>query len=295
MTNITTKPILIPDINMATVNMICMQYDIPYSAVQNRLNYYKEEFAKESIVPKNKSEFESMFPDTTQFVWNKNRDGSVGYMFTNAAYVSIKFGKTKLLSEHAVNRLIGILNTDGRKNNNPNINRDKTQNKSQPKVATVKSKIIFDTEEEEVLCLNLAKAYSSGELMNVISAAMALDEYRKRVIFDLKNKLSESEQSSLMPWTSRGSAKRLVNRLSEIRGEKPIRIWESVYYKIIHDHGIPLEDRRKRPLINGLKDEEWPIFYQAFIDICKEKYMDAERIMRVAGIDTNGLTVVTKC
>lgn len=294
MTNIITKPILIPDINMATVNMICMQYDIPYSAVQNRLNYYKEEFAKESIVPKNKSEFESMFPDTTQFVWNKNRDGSVGYMFTNAAYVSIKFGKTKLLSEHAVNRLIDILNTDGRKNNNPNINRA-NKKKDTTKIVTPKSKIIFDTEEEEVLCLNLAKAYSSGELINVISAAMALDKYRKRVIFELKNKLSEAEQSSLMPWTSRGSAKRLVNRLSEICGERPIRIWESVYYKIIHEYNIPLEGRGKRPLINGLKDEEWHVFYQAFTDICKEKYMDAERIMKVAGIDTSGLAVVTKC
>lgn len=292
MVNITTKPILIPSINMATINMLCMQYDIPYATLQNRINYYKDEFENEFITPKSKAEFEALFPETTQFVWNKNTDGSFGYMFTNAAYASIKFGRTKLYSEKAVNDILRHVNEDGRKRNRPQ-NRPKSTQSVENVKAT--SKIQFDSEEEETLCLNLAKAYASGELMNVISAAMALDEYRKVTINGLKEKLHESEKTNLIPWTNRSTAKRLVNRLSEICGERPVRIWETIYYRIVHEYNIPLENRNKRPLINGLKDEEWSIFYQAFIDICKDRYMDAERIIRVSGIDIRGLMLTTKC
>ena len=109
--NDAVNPIVIPGIRRATIRMISEQYIIPYSKLSNRFNYYKDQF--DVITPITKHDFESMLAKDIQFVC-KTEHGQTGYLFTNAAFASIKFKYTPLISEQDIPKLIKLCTEDGR-------------------------------------------------------------------------------------------------------------------------------------------------------------------------------------
>lgn len=281
--DLSAKPILIPGINMATLRMLSDQYNIPYSKLSSHLNYYKDDFGNDTKLVKSFQEFEEELGLFGVMFVTESAKQTKKYLFENAAYVSIRPGKTKLLSEKAVEQLINLFGMDGRKRNKPPI-----------RTKIDKPEVISNDSEEEKLCLNLAKAYKSGVAMNVIVAALALDEYRRKVITDLTNQLDGIQTSNHLHWTAKASADRLVGRLSGIIYERKTNVWNMIFYRIIHKYGIPLESRGKGFLINNLKDEEWHLFYQAFYDICKERFINFQQILDADEIDSVGLSAVIK-
>lgn len=293
MENVTAKPILIPGINRASIAMLSQQYGLDRVLLSNRYNYYKDEFRDSVVTVDSEKDFESMLPPEVQFVVNHKRgSGAAEYLFTNCAHFRLIPGRTVLFSETAVNKLLELSTMDSKRGK-------KTGTRSEPsgtpgKSRAEKPKQEFSSEEEERLCLNLAKAYKSGEPVNVLTAAMALDSYRQRSIAELEEKLNESDNRNRLHWTNRATSRKLVSALSEILGEKVKSIQSMLYYRLIHDYSIPLEERGKKPLINGLKDEEWYLLYQSFADICREKYLNTEQVMAKAGVDTKGLSIMLK-
>lgn len=296
-TNETRNLILIPGIRRATIKMISEQYKIPYAKLSNRYNWNKKQFEGEVIIPKTKEEFENMIDDKIQFVC-KSEHGMTGYLFTNAAFASIKFGATPLFSEKAAKNLIEMSNKDNRGCKKSSVSKPKPEKiekkvDKKPVEEPVQSPIqtdIFDTQEEELLIGNLAKAFKSGETMNMLTAALALDEYRKREIKELKS----TTQKSAMSWANRASAEKVASMLGYATNESKYEAWCRIYDGLLNDYNVDLRARGKRPLINGLKDTEWHLFYQVFYDICRAKYLDSSHILEDAGIDISGLSVVIK-
>lgn len=310
-TNETRNLILIPGIRRATIKMISEQYKIPYAKLSNRYNWNKKQFEGEVIIPKTKEEFENMIDDKIQFVC-KSEYGMTGYLFTNAAFASIKFGSTPLFSEKAAKDLIEMSNKDNRGHKKSSVSKpkpEKIEKKAEEvvldfdvpdKEGTNTGKLhvevpiaqtdIFDTQEEELLIGNLAKAFKSGETMNMLTAALALDEYRRREIKELK----ATTQKSAMSWTNRASAEKVASMLGYATNESKYEAWCRIYDCLLNDYNVDLRARGKRPLINGLKDTEWHLFYQVFYDICRAKYLDSSHILEDAGIDISGLSVVIK-
>lgn len=307
------NPIVIPGIRRATITMISEQYHIPYDRLMNTIHNHKVLY--DIVYPKSKEEFESMIAENIQFVCKSDRSGNVGYLFTNAAFANIKFGRTPLISARDIPKLVQYCSEDhrGRKkkangadmpNAKPKSNTDVEINKKVekdnvvalkdiPKLLTMPSSEepktdIFDSSEEETLLLNFAKAFKSGEIMNLMTAALALDSYRQREISELKSNNAENYIS----WTSPLSAEKVVGVLSTALQETKYQAWCRIYDTLMNDYGIDLRARAKRPLINGLKEAEWHLLYQAMSDICKSKYIDLRLVLADAGIDTTGLSVM---
>lgn len=298
MENVTSEPILIPGIRRATIRMLSEQYHIPYAILSNRYHYYKDNFSDDdAVIPKTKEEFEAMLPPDVQFAFGKKTKGTLRYIFDNAAYLSFKPGNTPLFSEKAVRRLIELCSEEH--NAKKGIRKDKAADEAKPKSAETQkrskcSKPEFENKEEEALCLRLAKAYRSGDNANTLLAALALDSYRQRTIQELTKMLEEENAQAKTPWTSRMTGNKLASFLSEVTGIRKKDVWIMIYNKLMYEYNIPLTERNKSPLISGLKDNEWYLFYQAFTDICKEKYLNVEQIMKKSDIDTRGLSLVVK-
>lgn len=307
-----TNPIVIPGIRRATITMVSEQYRIPYDKLMNAIYSHKDLY--DIVYPKSKEEFESSLADNIQFVCKTDRSGNVGYLFTNAAFANIKFGRTPLISARDIPKLVewctkdhrgrkkkaDVKDTPNTKSNTAEIDKKVAKDnvvalKDIPKLLTTPSQEepktdIFDSSEEETLLLNFAKAFKSGEIMNLMTAALALDSYRRREIAELKT----NDTENYISWTSPLSAEKVVGILSTALQETKYQTWCRIYDTLMNDYGIDLRSRAKRPLVNGLKDTEWHLFYQAMSDICKSKYIDLRLVLADAGINTTGLSVLVK-
>ena len=319
-----TNPIVIPGIRRATITMVSEQYRIPYDRLANAIHNHKDLY--DIAYPKSKEEFESSLADNIQFVCKADRSGNVGYLFTNAAFANIKFGRTPLISARDIPKLVQWCGEEhrGRKKkmneedmSNTKSNTDILQQNCDKVAAEINKKAekdgvvvlkdmpnpltipipeepktdIFDSNEEETLLLNFAKAFKSGEIMNLMTAALALDSYRQREIAALK---ANDAENNYISWTSPLSAEKVVGVLSTALQETKYQTWCRIYDVLMNDHGIDLRVRAKRPLVNGLKESEWHLLYQAMSDICKSKYIDLRLVLADAGINTTGLSVMVK-
>lgn len=287
-----TAPIVIPGIRRCTMRMLSEQYNIPEHKISNRYTWHKDELKDEVIVPTSREEFEKMVGDKVDFICKPGRSGSVGYLFTNAAFASISFGKTLLFSEKGSRRLVELANTDTRKGR---PKKEKPASEDKPKTDIPKNVSVseeFDSPDEERMLLNLAKAYKSGEIMNVLSAALALDEFRKSEIKDLKDKVDNAR--NYIPWTEHRSTNAAINALSEITEIQKYELWCHFYDKLMNDYNIDLRGRNKKPLINGLRTDEMYKFYQVFVDICQQRFLNIERVFNKAGINVSGLSIMVK-
>lgn len=311
------NPIVIPGIRRATITMVSEQYRIPYDRLANAIHSHKDLY--DIVYPKSKEEFESSLADNIQFVCKADRSGNVGYLFTNAAFANIKFGRTPLISEHDIPKIVNYCHTEhrGRKKSVKPKDESKTELpealkfkiekaekdateklkkdgvllvKDIPNPIAPETNDIFDSNEEETLLLNFAKAFKSGEIMNLMTAALALDSYRQREIATLKT----NDAENYISWASPLSAEKVVGVLSTALQETKYQTWCRIYDVLMNDYGIDLRARAKRPLVNGLKEAEWYLFYQAVSDICKSKYIDLRLVLADAGINTTGLSVMVK-
>lgn len=149
----------------------------------------------------------------------------------------------------------------------------------------------FESDDEKLLCLNLAKAYASGDTMKLLNAALNIDRFRQMQIKSLKqeNKSLKKELDNAIGWNERASVSRIIKTLSSIMKENQKDIYSSIYYKLTTEYKLPLEERGKYPLINGVKQEEWPLVYKAISVFCSDRYLDTKRIFDAAGVDTLGL------
>lgn len=277
----TIKPITIPHIRRATMGMIASQYSIPYETLARRYRKHKDEFTNDTVLIKSFDQFENMLPPEIQFA-SKKEHGITNYMFANAAYAGITPGKTILFSENGIRHLIELASTQEKRGRKPGVKYGKPE--------TEPEEIDISDIKEETLLLNIAKAYKTGEIMNLLTAAMALDSYRQREITELKA-IANSQRT---PWTNRLTAKMVVNSLVEITGCKKYDIWVAIYRALMNTYHIPLDTRDKKPMIAGLKDEEWYLFYQVIVDICRERYLNVDQILAKSGIDATGLSIVVK-
>lgn len=290
--NLSVKPIVIPHIKRATMGMIASQYDIPYETLGRRYRKHKNEFANDAVLIKSFDQFENMLPPEIQFA-SKKEHGVTNYMFANAAYVGITPGKTLLFNENGIHHLIELASTHEKRGRKPSVKYDRP--KVEPELIDIsETKSEFSSDKEETLLLNIARAYKTGEIMNLLTAAMALDSYRQREIRALKDSQAAIANTQRLPWTNRTTVKMVVNTLVEITGSKKYDIWVYIYRILIDNYHIPLDTRDKKPMITGLKDEEWHLLYQAIVDICRERYLNVDQILAKSGVDATGLSIMVK-
>lgn len=129
-----------------------------------------------------------------------------------------------------------------------------------------------DIDDEKTLLLNIASAYSSGDLFGLMQASMILDQFQKRHINELQeqndklandNKLLSGE---IIKLPMRSKINRMVRVLSSELNMDFAELWSIIYKQLKYKYGINLKMRgeRKRPYIQYLQEGEYKKF-QAII------------------------------
>lgn len=279
--------VTIPYIDCSTVGMVADYYGVPKTMIRDRYHTHKNELDKKGVMVVSPKELEDLLPNKANYRKTTHRC-VVTYSFDNGQDVSIHVAKNWVFTKDAVDYMGTILPPGKR-------GKGKQPRSGENKVAVVKkSSVKFHTEEEKTLCLKLAKAFASGDTIKLLTAALDLDLYRIGHIAELSGKSSETAETSdkFMPWTNRASANKIVSTISSAVNTDKTTIWNRIYFKLIHEYKLPLEERRVMPLIDAVENREWHLFYQALVSVCEENLLDIRQVLKRAGINAKGLTVL---
>lgn len=276
---------LIPYINCMTTKMVADFYGVSTGRISIIYKDHKKELDDlgTKVIPGRM--LESLLPGYAVFHKTYNNSAAL-YEFSNGVKVSVCANKNTIFPKAAVERINEFLVGRGRKKQSkelkPEIISEQTSESKE---------IIFESDEEKNLCLELAKAFSSGDTLKVLNAALNLDMYRIKSIEALKseNKSLSDKIDSMVGWNERASISKIVKALADILETPQKDVWNKLYIKLTMSHKLPLEERKKFPLINAVESKEWPIVYKAINDICTDKYLDAKRVFEKAGVDIAGL------
>lgn len=275
----------IPYIDCATTNMVAKYYGVTKETVNNRYRTHRAELDKKGVMTISSKELEDLLPVGTKFVKTTNRCMN-DYYFNNGQHILFHVAHNQIFTREAVAYIGDILL-------NPVKGRKKSIVPTENAVEENLTKSSFKSIEEKKLCINLAKAFASGDTMKVLAAALNLDTYRIECISNLKKDNEDLVKSnSLTPWTERSSINKIAKTLSDVMEWKPKDVYDKIYYKIIQQYHIPLEERGVSPLIAAVKDSEWPLVYQAITEICEDKCLDIRQVFRRSGVNANGLSIV---
>lgn len=281
--------VTIPYIDCSTLSMVANYYGVPKTTIKGRYAMYRDELDKVGVMTVSAKEVEGLFPATAVFKKRPGR-GIVSYNFEDGQSVSLSCNKNWLFTKEAVDYIGTTLAS------RPKPGRKKKCETSDVKKMSVakKSSTKFRSEEEKKLCINLAKAFASGDTLKLISAALDLDSYRLEQISDLSDKVknSVSDDDTEIPWTSRVAFTKIMRTISDAVNVGKSDLVNKVYYKLIHEYKIPLEERKIMPLIDAVKDSEWHMIYQAISDICSEHLLDIRQVFKKSGINDYGLSLM---
>lgn len=279
----------IPYIDCSTIAMVADYYGVPRTTIKGRYEAHRDALDRIGVMTVSAKEVEELFPTTA--VYKKTPDRCmVNYNFEGGQTVSLHVAKNNLFTKEAVDYIGTILK--------PYSNRSKKKKSdvSNEDSPTPKNKKTgkFRSKEEQKLCINLAKAFASGDAIKLIDAALNLDVYRREQLSELTQRLSDSTQESEVdiPWTKRASANKVVRVISDAVNISKTELFNKIYFKLIYDYKLTLEERKIMPLINAIKDDEWYLFYQAVVSICTERLLDVRQVFRKARINTTGLSVL---
>lgn len=279
-----------------TTSMIADYCGVSKDTIKRRYIAYKEEFDKLGVMILKPFEFEKLLPHGMDYKKSADRC-MVIFRFENGTVIPMSTNKNLVFPLDAAERMKSVVHEYTIGGIRHKEKKDKDVVKVIPdKIDTSKNTKDFRDAEEQKLCLNLAKAYSSGDTLKVLNAALTLDTYRIKVIDELRqenNRLSEGADRRVL-WTERQSASRVVKILSEILGQRQNDIWNSIYCKLTINYHLPLEERHKLPLIDAVERSEWFLVYQAIIEVCEDKYLDVRRVFDKAEINTAGLERIVK-
>lgn len=276
--------VTIPYIECSTVSMVAQYYGVSKTLIRDRYRSNKDELDKRGVMIISSKELEELFPEKA--VYRKKSDRCmVTFEFENGQNIPIHVSKNWIFTKEAANYIGTVLTPHTR-------GRAKHKTNPEEQVIVKKTATQFRTNDEKRLCVNLAKAFASGDTLKLISAALDLDNYRLEQITELKNKVSDSEQSANnIPWTSRTSVSKVVKIISDVINVNKNDLMNKIYYKLIYELGVPLEDRNIMPLIDAVKDNEWPLVYQAISDICGESLLDIDQVFKKSGVNVTGLSL----
>lgn len=281
--------VTIPYIDCATISMVADYYGVPKALIKGRYEAHKTELDKVGVMTISAKEVEGLFPSDAEFRKTPDRC-MINYNFNNGFTVALHTRCNSLFTKEAVDYIGTILTPQPR----GGARRKKQieapiDSETAPTIRKTPTK--FRSDEEKKLCINLAKAFASGDKLKLLSAAVDLDTYRLEQIAELTDKPKNDEETNML-WTSRTSFNKIIKTISEAVNAEKAEIQNRIYYKMIHDYKIPLEERRVMPLIDAVKDSEWHYAYQAIAEVCAEQLLDIRQVFKKSKVNAAGLSIL---
>ena len=279
---------LIPGMECLTTGQVAEFYEVKQIAIRAMLNDHRDEFESDGVCKKALADFREA---------NKSLDVTLSHDQTNPVeitqkrgYVVLSYGDNTLsipnagivvFPKRAVLRA-GMLLRDSKV-----AKEVRTQLLNVFEKATVDQRV-DDIETEQELLMGIAKAFSSGEVGQLMQASQALDVFRKRHIEALEQqKAILQEEKTILAgeanqWANRACLSKVMRTFAAKLHTSFQSAYAMLFNELLYKHRIGLKMRGKKPYVQWLKPEEYRKAYQSVAALCESCGVDTAEVFAAA-------------
>lgn len=274
------KLLLIPDMEATTLKQIAAYYEVDYDAVYKCYTRNRSEITEDGAVKKRLQDF----LNGQKVQLEKSQYKSILHL-SDDVHIEIPNCGIRVFSKRAVLRF-GMLLRDSeiaKEVRTQLLNVFETTNTEQ-KTATLN--------EEESLLMNFAKAYSNGDMSEMLYASKNLMDFKNRHIkrLEQRNKdLKETNQAlatDILAWEDRASFNRAVRVMAGMMNTEYKFVFGEIYKELLYKYHINVRSRNggKEPYIENIREDEWPKLQKVLAAICEDKGINFAKVVRDAKI-----------
>lgn len=294
------KLFLIPQLDMMTIHQVADFYEVELTVINKCLLRNSDEIYADGVILKKPRDFGKIWKGTKcPFPTVGKTANSTTYQIADNVTIVIPNRGVRCFSKRAILR-IGMLLRDSKVAQEVRtqllniVEHTETEN---PKALTAE----IDNEQE--LLMEVARTFSSGDMMKFAEATMKLNAYKDRHIKAVEEKNAELTEENetlsrdnnilsgnILEWSNRASANKVVRLMAaELRWEFATA-WSEIYNELLYKHNINLKARKTKdgrsslPLLAFLHDNEWEILYTTIAAMLQARYVNPSRIFAQAKI-----------
>lgn len=292
---------LIPKLEMVTIHQVANFYEVDVSVINKCLLRNSDEIYADGVALKKPRDFGKMRKGTKCLFPEVGKTAnSTTYQIADNITVVIPNRGIRCFSKRAVLR-IGMLLRDSKvakevRTQLLNIV-DYVQSEN-PQVLTAE----IDNEQE--LLMEVARTFSSGDMMKFAEATMKLNAYKDRHIKAVEEKNAELTEKNevlakdndilsgnILEWSNRASANKIVRLMAKELKWEFGTAWSEIYNELLYKHNINLKARKTKdgrsslPMLAFLHDDEWEILYTTIAAMLQARYVNPSKIFSQAKIN----------
>lgn len=295
------KLFLIPQLDMMTIQQVANFYEVELKAVQMCVIRNSEEIYSDGVVMKKPQDFAKIAKSTSCLLCEVSKTAnSTTYQIADNVTIVIPNRGIRCFSKRAVLR-IGMLLRDSKIAQEVRtqllniVEHTETEN---PKALTAE----IDNEQE--LLMEVARTFSSGDMMKFAEATMKLNAYKDRHIKAVEKKNAELTEKNetlakdndilsgnILEWSNRASANKIVRLMAAELKWEFATAWSEIYNELLYKHNINLKARKSKdgrssfPMLAFLHDDEWEILYTTIAAMLQARYVNPSKIFAQAKIN----------
>lgn len=260
---------LIPRMEMMTARQVADYYEVDVDAIRRIYQRNRSEIDQDGTIQKTTSEFLA-----EHNVQAKSARGKKVVEFTGVRMDMPNNGTSRFFSKRAILR-IGMLLRDS-----PIAREVRTQLLNTFEHASDSTRLA-DIDEEQRIQAELGRALMSENIEEIVKATGAAFAFKNRHIAALEqsNKLLAAE---ILAWSDRASINKAIRTLASRSKTGFGIVWKDLYDELQYKHGICLAKRGQPPLIQYVKEPEWPKVQKSFAAICQRCGYSPALIMEIA-------------
>lgn len=288
---------LIPKMELMTTNQVADYYEVDVDTIKKCYMRNKDEVDKDGTYVKTSKDFNALANQKGQDVpfgalaheskgesivvaeeVEKTKSGSATYKFSNGVLLKVPNRGIRCFSKRAVLR-IGMLlrDSDVAKEVRTQLLNVFEKTSDEQKAA--------DIEEEQDLYLKYAKAAIEGDKDDLLFAAQEVFNFKNRHIKMLQEKNDELRQDNqmlaaqILEWSERSKISKAVRVIAGLRKVPFGYVWRDLYQELLYKHHIGLTMRGKKPFIQHVREEEWPMVQQSLAAICEDHGISISKVL----------------
>lgn len=291
------KLFLIPQLDMMTARQIADFYEVDMHTIQICYQRNKKEIDSDGTIVKKSLDFAKISKDTG---CDFRQQAAVNILEFDNVQIVIPNRGVRCFSKRAVLRF-GMLLRDSKVAQEVRtqlLNVVEHTESENPQALTAE----IDNEQE--LLMEVARTFSSGDMMKFAEATMKLNAYKDRHIKAVEEKNAELTEKNetlakdndilsgnILEWSNRASANKVVRLMAaELRWEFATA-WSEIYNELLYKHNINLKARKTKdgrsslPMLAFLHDDEWEILYTTIAAMLQARYVNPSKIFSQAKIN----------
>ncbi len=271
---------LIPELEVMTTQMVADYFEVDFETIKKIYQRNKNEISADGVFSKKSAEIIKFFQG--HHVPEEKTQGRTVYVVDNVR-INIPNAGTKVFSKRAILR-IAMLLRDSEVAKEIRTQLLNTFEKVEP------AQKIRSIDVEEKLLMNIARAYVDENLEKFAVANQEYIAYQNRYIKQIEEEKDLIQQDNhilageILSWSNRACINKACRMFAGRIGKTTGSVFHELYNELRYKHKIGLSQRGKSPLIQHIRENEWPVVIQTFTALCDKYNVNATSILSFAKI-----------